>query len=79
MRSRLSNVIVQMLLYLYVNLRLMNKLISEMDDFFRSSSKDTLRAREVHRMVLGGLNVQILHQKMLIYVVHVLVKRSKTF
>jgi len=31
----------------------------------RSSSKETLCAREVHRMVLGGLNVQILHQKML--------------
>ena len=31
----------------------------------RSSSKETLCAREVHRMVLGSLNVQILHQKML--------------
>jgi len=32
----------------------------------RSSSKETLCAREVHRMVLSGLNVQILHQKMLL-------------
>ena len=32
----------------------------------RSSSKETLYAREVHRMVLGGLNVQILHQKNLL-------------
>ena len=31
----------------------------------RSSSQETLCAREVHRMVLGGLNVQILHQKKL--------------
>ena len=31
----------------------------------RSSSIETLCAREVHRMVLGGLNVQILHQEML--------------
>jgi len=31
----------------------------------RSPSTETLCAREVHRMVLGGLNVQILHQKML--------------
>jgi len=31
----------------------------------RSSSTETLCAREVYRMVLGGLNVQILHQKML--------------
>jgi len=31
----------------------------------RSSSKETLCAREVHRMVLGGFNVQILHQKIL--------------
>jgi len=29
-------------------------------------------------MVLGGLDVQILHQKMFIYGVHVPVKRSKT-
>jgi len=33
MRSRLSNVTVQMLLYLYVNLRLLNKLTNEMGDF----------------------------------------------
>ena len=31
----------------------------------RSSSTETLCAREVHRMVLGGLNVHILYQKML--------------
>jgi len=33
MRSRLSNVTVQMLLYLYVNLRPLNKLTREMGDF----------------------------------------------
>jgi len=30
----------------------------------RASSKETLCAREVHRMILEGLNVQIWHQKM---------------
>ena len=34
MHSRLPNATVQMLLYLYVNLRLMNKLTSEMGNFF---------------------------------------------
>jgi len=29
----------------------------------RSSDKETFCAREVHRMVLGGLNVQILHHE----------------
>ena len=43
----------------------------------RSSSKETLCAREVHRMVLGGLNVQKFTSKNVVYVVHVLVKRSK--
>jgi len=41
MRSRLSNVIVQMLLYLYVNLRLLNKLTSEMGDFFTDAMRDS--------------------------------------
>ena len=41
MRSRLSNVTVQMLLYLYVNLRLLNKLTSEMGDFFTDAMRDS--------------------------------------
>ena len=41
MRSRLSNVTVQMLLYLYVNLRLLNKLTSEMGDFFTNAMRDS--------------------------------------
>jgi len=45
----------------------------------RSSSTETLCAREVHRMVLGGLNVQILHQKMLVTSLHVLVKRRQLY
>ena len=44
MHSRLSNVTVQMLLYLYVNLRLMNKLTSEMGNFFT----DTMRNSNSH-------------------------------
>ena len=38
MRSRLSNVTVQMLLYLYVNLSLLNTLTGEMGDFLRDSN-----------------------------------------
>ena len=41
MRSRLSNVTVQMLFYLYVNLRLLNKLTSEMGDFFTDDMRDS--------------------------------------
>jgi len=41
MRSRLSNVTVQMLLYLYVNLRLLNTLTSEMGDFFTDAMRDS--------------------------------------
>ena len=41
MRSRLSNVTVQMLLYLYVNLRLLNKLTSETGDFFTDAMRDS--------------------------------------
>ena len=41
MHSRLSNVTVQMLLYLYVNLRLMNKLTSEMGNFFTDTMRDS--------------------------------------
>ena len=41
MRSRLSNVTVQMLLYLCDNLRLLNKLTSEMDDFFTDAMRDS--------------------------------------
>jgi len=41
MRSRLSNVTVQMLLYLYVNLRLLNKLTSELGDFFTDGTRDS--------------------------------------
>jgi hypothetical protein len=41
MRSRLSNVTVQMLLYVYVNLRLVNKLTTEMGDFFTDAMRDS--------------------------------------
>jgi len=41
MRSRLSNATVQMLLYLYVNLRLLNKLKSGMGDFFTDAMRDS--------------------------------------
>jgi len=41
MRSRLSNVTVQMLLYLYVNLRLVNKLTSEMGDILSDAMRDS--------------------------------------
>ena len=41
MHSRLSNVTVQMLLYLFVNLRLMNKLTSEMGNFFTDTMRDS--------------------------------------
>ena len=44
MHSRLPNVTVQRLLYLYVNLRLMNKLTSEMGNFFT----DTMRNSNSH-------------------------------
>jgi len=40
MRSRLSNVTVQMLLYFYVNLCLLNKLTSKMGDFFVDAMRD---------------------------------------
>ena len=39
--SRHSNVTVHMLLYLYVNLRLMNKLTSQMDNFFTDTMRDS--------------------------------------
>jgi len=38
---RLSNVTIQMLLYLYVNLRLLNKLTSEFSDFFTDAMRDS--------------------------------------
>jgi hypothetical protein len=41
MRSRLSNVTVQMLLCVYVNLRLVNKLTTEMGDFFTDAMRDS--------------------------------------
>jgi len=41
MRPRLSNVTVQIVLYLYVNLRLLNKLTSEMGDFFTDAMRDS--------------------------------------
>ena len=50
MHSRLSNVTVQMLLYLYVNLRLMNKLTSEMGNFFTDTMRDS-NSHEFEEMV----------------------------
>ena len=50
MNSRLSNVTVQMLLYLYVNLRLMNKLTSKMGNFFTDTTRDSNR-HEFEEMV----------------------------
>ena len=44
LHSRLPNVTVKMLLYLYVNLRLMNKLTSEMGNFLT----DTMRESNSH-------------------------------
>ena len=41
MRSRLSNVTVQILLYLYVNLCLLNKMTSEKGDFFPDAIRDS--------------------------------------
>jgi len=41
MCSRLSNVTVEMLLYLYVNLRLLNKLTSKLGDFFTDAMRDS--------------------------------------
>jgi len=41
MHSRLPNVTVQTLLYPYVNLRLMNKLTSEMGNFFTDTMRDS--------------------------------------
>jgi len=41
MRSRLSNVTVQILLYLYVNLRFLNKLTSEMGNFLTDVMRDS--------------------------------------
>jgi len=40
-RSRLSNVTVHMLLYLYVNLRLVNKLTSEIGNIFTDAMRDS--------------------------------------
>jgi len=50
MHSRLSNATVQMLLYLYVNLRLMNKLTSEMSNFFTDTMRDS-NSHEFEEMV----------------------------
>ena len=50
MHSRLSNVTVQMLLYLYVNLRLMNKLTSEMGNLFTDTMRDS-NSHEFEEMV----------------------------
>ena len=50
MHSRLSNVTVQMLLDLYVNLRLMNKLTSEMGNFFTDTMCDS-NSHEFEKMV----------------------------
>ena len=41
MHSRLSNVTVQMLLYLYVNLSLLNTLTGEMGEFFTDVMRDS--------------------------------------
>ena len=41
LHSRFPNVTVQMLLYLYVNLRPMNKLKSEMGNFFTDTMRDS--------------------------------------
>ena len=50
MHSRLSNVTVHMLLYLYVNLRLMNKLTSKMGNFFTDTMRDS-NGHEFEEMV----------------------------
>ena len=50
MHSRLPNVTVQMLFYLYVNLRLMNKLTSEMGNFFTDTMRDS-NSHEFEEMV----------------------------
>jgi len=50
MHSRLSNVTVQMLLYLCVNLRLMNKLTNEMGNFFTDTMRDS-NSHEFEEMV----------------------------
>jgi len=50
MHSRLSNVTVQMLLHLYVNLCLMNKLTSEMGNFFTNTMHDS-NSHEFEEMV----------------------------
>jgi len=50
MHSRLSNVTVQMLLYLYVNSRLMNNLTSEMGNFFTDTMRDS-NSHEFEEMV----------------------------
>ena len=50
MHSRLSNVTSQMLLYFYVNLRLMNKLTSEMGNFFTDTMRDS-NSHEFEEMV----------------------------
>jgi len=50
MHSRLSSVTVQMLLYPYVNLRLMNKLTNEMGNFFTDTMRDS-NSHEFEEMV----------------------------
>ena len=50
MHSRLSNVTVQMLLYLYVKLCFMNKLTSEMGNFFTDTMCDS-NSHEFEEMV----------------------------
>ena len=50
MHSRLSNVTKQMLLYLYVNLRLMNKLTSEMGNFCTDTMRDS-NSHEFEEMI----------------------------
>ena len=50
MHSRLSNVTVQTLLYLFVNLRLINKLTSEMGNFFTDTMRDS-NSHEFEEMV----------------------------
>jgi len=56
--SRLSNVTVQMLLHLHINLRLVNKLTSEMANFFTDTMRDS-NSHEVEEMVDRVWNVKI--------------------
>jgi len=50
MRSRLSNITVQILFYLYVNLRLVKKLTIEMGSFFIDAMRDS-NSHEFEEMV----------------------------